>query len=315
MSETPSIDLYSEDAGTGKGYKDLLQRTDIQAVIIALPILTQPEYIKNALIAGKHVLSEKPIAKDVATATELLNWYHENINTKKVTWGVAENFRFFESVAFASEQIEKLGRVLGFNVRVQSMVKPGQKYFGTYKFSKGKKRSVKILEIVADCPLETEWRKKPQHQGGFVLDAGIHPVAGLRMLLGAENAPLRVAAFTEQLQEHLPPVDTLDATVKTKSGSTGTFSLSFGTTYDEYKLNVACENGVVFREKAVADFTAGSGGAVIVKTHGGEERTEFTSEELGVKQEVEAWAKALETEREDPRQKPEEALKDLEIVS
>ena len=40
-----------------------------------LPILVQPDFIKKALSAGKHVLAEKPIAKDVATATELLDWY------------------------------------------------------------------------------------------------------------------------------------------------------------------------------------------------------------------------------------------------
>ena len=128
---TPGIDLYSEDAGVGQGYKDLLQRLDIEAVIIALPIVTQPDYIKSAIEGGKHVLAEKPIAKDVATATELLNWYNKNTDTRRATLCVAENYRFFDSVVFASEQVKKLGRVLGFNVRVQAMVRLGGKYIGT----------------------------------------------------------------------------------------------------------------------------------------------------------------------------------------
>lgn len=47
--------LYSDDSGTGKSYADLLARNDIHAVIVALPILVQPELIKQALLAGKHV--------------------------------------------------------------------------------------------------------------------------------------------------------------------------------------------------------------------------------------------------------------------
>ncbi len=33
--DTSSVDLYSDDSGAGKGYRDLLSRPDIQAVIIA----------------------------------------------------------------------------------------------------------------------------------------------------------------------------------------------------------------------------------------------------------------------------------------
>lgn len=50
-----NVDLYSDDSGSGKTYHDLLLRDDIHAVIIALPIMSQPEYIEAALAAGKHV--------------------------------------------------------------------------------------------------------------------------------------------------------------------------------------------------------------------------------------------------------------------
>ena len=94
--------------------------------------MNQPEYIRKALKAGKHVLAEKPIANDVETATELLECYHKNVDTTKVTWAVAENFRFFESYATASEEISKLGRLLGFRLRVSAMVEAGNKWYGMY---------------------------------------------------------------------------------------------------------------------------------------------------------------------------------------
>ena len=46
---------------------------DIQAVIIALPILKQPEVVLKCLQAGKAVLSEKPIADDVKSALQLIS--------------------------------------------------------------------------------------------------------------------------------------------------------------------------------------------------------------------------------------------------
>ena len=95
VSSSPSgIDLYSDDS---KPLSELLSRSDIHAVIIALPIPVQPEYIKQALTAGKHVLAEKPIAKDVATARELIQWYGSNIDKSKVFLGIAEQFRYFNS--------------------------------------------------------------------------------------------------------------------------------------------------------------------------------------------------------------------------
>lgn len=45
-----------------------------------------------------------------------------------------------------------------------------------------------------------------------------------------------------------------------------------------------------------------------------EETKEFSGEGAGVKQEVKAWGEGIESGKQDPRQTPEEALKDLEVV-
>ena len=130
MTESPDVDLYSDDSGSGKSLDDLLARSDIHGVIIALPIKNQPDYIRKALLAGKHVLSEKPIAENLKDAKELLKWYRSEIDTNKVTWGVAENFRYLASYDHAAEAIKKMGKVLGFRVRMQTLVEGG-KYFET----------------------------------------------------------------------------------------------------------------------------------------------------------------------------------------
>ncbi|KAG9190988.1 glucose-fructose oxidoreductase [Alternaria panax] len=274
------VDLYSDDQD-GKKFEDLLKRDDIKGVVIALPILVQPDYIKKALAAGKHVFAEKPIAKDLATAQELLSWTQDSSNTS-ATYTVAENFRFIDSYVWGSEQIASLGRVLTFRVRVAAMVQAGSKYY------------------------ETEWRKKPDYQGGFVLDGGVHFVAATRLLLqGGGQKVKKVSAFTAQLQKHLPPIDTLNATMQLDNGSSGTLSICFGTTDTGSEYLVACEKGSVHCAR---------GKVTITKDGKDPETKEFPDEGNGVNQEIKAWAESLEQGKRNEMQSPEEALKDLEII-
>jgi predicted dehydrogenase len=51
---------------------DLLDRSDLDAVVIATPVATHFELAKRALLAGKHVLVEKPLASNSKQAEELV---------------------------------------------------------------------------------------------------------------------------------------------------------------------------------------------------------------------------------------------------
>lgn len=192
-----------------------------------------------------------------------------------------------ESFRHGAQTVSQLGRVLQFRTTVDIMVQPGGKYY------------------------ETAWRKTPDYQGGFLLDGGVHFVAGTRLLLGEKDKLTVASAQTAQLQPHLPPVDTMNAVLRTASGVSGTLSVSFGTTFDgpgEYK--VACEKGTVLvsRGKVVVRRRGEAGGETK------EEVREFPEEGSGVKQEVAAWAESLVSGKRDEMQAPEEALKDLEVV-
>lgn len=160
---------------------------------------------------------------------------------------------------------------------------------------------------------ETAWRKVPEYQGGFLLDGGVHFVAGLRLLLGAAGTKVaRLNAFTRQNQEHLPPVDTVDAILQADDGTTGTFSVAFGTTAaGGAEYHVACERGTV---------TVGRGSVLVRRkqedgdfTH---ETKEFPQEGSGVKQEVKAWGQSLAAgdNPDGGSQGPQEALRDLEVL-
>jgi predicted dehydrogenase len=73
----------------------LLRRSDIEAVDVLLPIEALPAAVDMALAAGKHVVSEKPLAPDVASGRRLLNIY---ANHPQQVWMVAENVRFFSDL-------------------------------------------------------------------------------------------------------------------------------------------------------------------------------------------------------------------------
>ena len=160
--------------------------------------------------------------------------------------------------------------MLSFRARVAFMVAVGSKYY------------------------ETDWRKKPSHQGGFVLDGGVHFVAATRLLLqGGGQKIKKVSAFTAQLQEHLPPVDTLNATMLLENGTSGTLSISVGTTDTGSEYVVACEKGTV---------TVSRGKVVLKRNDQDAETKEFPDEGNGVKQEMTAWAQSLEQGKRNERQ-------------
>jgi predicted dehydrogenase len=124
-----NVSLFSDDSGPGKTYLDLLLRDDIQAVIIALPIMRQAAFVEEALAAGKHVLSEKPIAETLQSAGKLLQ-FSKSSNVKCwATWSVAENYRYVEAYGVAATEVKKLGRILGF--RAKNFVSISNIYTGT----------------------------------------------------------------------------------------------------------------------------------------------------------------------------------------
>jgi aryl-alcohol dehydrogenase-like predicted oxidoreductase len=69
----------------------LLARDDVKAVIILLPITVQPDVVRAALKAGKHVLSEKPVAPDVAAGATLIAEYRATYMPKGLIWVRARN--------------------------------------------------------------------------------------------------------------------------------------------------------------------------------------------------------------------------------
>lgn len=125
------------------------------------------------------------------------------------------------------------------------------------------------------------------------------------MFLG-DDVPETVVGFSSLAQEYLPPVDTLSAVIKTKSGAVGSFNCSWGSTLKATEYSVACENGSVTID--------GDKGWVLYKD-GRKEHTDFPfAQGSGVMEEVQAWGVAVSEGKEDPLITPETTLGDLELL-
>ncbi|KAL2152878.1 hypothetical protein VTH82DRAFT_4033 [Thermothelomyces myriococcoides] len=283
-----SVAVYFDSpALEGRSLDDLLRREDVAAVSVVLPILQQPAVVEKAIRAGKHVLSEKPVAGTVADAVRLIDWYESLAN--KPLWGVAENWRYLESLRYAAQKVKEIGGDLqAFRLEKYASITPDNKY------------------------LNTEWRKVPQHQGGFLLDGGVHFVAALRFLLDAAGQGVKkLVGFSALLDKALPPVDTVHAAAVTEGGRSGTIVLSFGTRFKSDTLvEIVTTNGSVSWSPTEVKTVAGKGDGSGDKV---EERKEFpwTS---AVTEEVAAFANGIAAGKLDDFQSPREALKDLEIL-
>ncbi|KAI0073535.1 oxidoreductase family protein [Panus rudis PR-1116 ss-1] len=201
LNESPSV---YHDGDQNANLDALLARSDIAAVIVVLPITLQPSIVRKALAAGKHVLSEKPVAPDVAGGLELIKEFESTYKPKGLIWRVAENYEV-EPAYLAAGKIARsgqIGKVTSYNARVVNHVPKDSKWY------------------------KTPWRTVPDYQGGFLLDGGVHTIAALRVILPSPIVSL--SGYASLNQEYLPPHDTINVTTKSEDGSHGIVELTFG---------------------------------------------------------------------------------------
>ena len=220
---TSNIDVYADELeAEGKGLAALLQRSDIGAVIVALPILVQPDVVRKCLAAGKHVLCEKPVAKDTKSALELVKDYERDYLSRGLILSVAEQFRYDRAFTRARELVAdgRIGKLNHVHARVWGNIQPGDNKW-----------------------YETEWRKTPEYQGGFILDGGVHFVALIRYVSGHEIT--KTVSLCRQTYPHLPPVDTVNAAIQFDDGASGSLSFCFASTKSTFEFIFVGEQGAL----------------------------------------------------------------------
>ncbi|MEX2705079.1 MAG: Gfo/Idh/MocA family protein [Candidatus Freyrarchaeum guaymaensis] len=151
LAKTYGMDVCGE-------YQTLLSRSDVNAVIIALPHHFHSDATIAACEAGKHVLCEKPMAPTLEECDAMIK-AAEKAGVKLV---IAENHRFLPAHRTVQDYVSR-GMI--------SDVLLARAYEG--------------VSEIPDLSKADHWKGSPALAGGGVLmDAGVHRFSVLRRLFG-----------------------------------------------------------------------------------------------------------------------------------
>lgn len=254
---------------------ELLARPDIEAVDILLPISLLPDVVEQALAAGKHVISEKPIAPTVVRAQQLMDV--ARLHPSRV-WMVAENWRYESAHRTAAEIVQngEIGQPVTCHYALHLPVTPSNKYW------------------------QTEWRRNWEIPGGWLVDGGVHHIAALRTIVGEVGA---VQAQVRLARPELAPIDTLGAVLHFQTGVVGTYMVTFAVgAFWPPHVHVAGEMGSVRVERGLVEVA-----------RDGSLRTIECAKFDGVENELAAFARAVRT-GSPHLNTPQEALRDLAVI-
>ncbi len=151
-------------------YHDLLDLSDVQAVVICLPTFLHSEAAIAAVQKGKHVYLEKPVAADVAGAKKVV----EAWQASGVVGMIGFNYRF-HSLYQEAKQLLISGRI-GSIVAVRSI-------FAT---------------AAQDLP---EWKRSRESGGGVLLELTTHHVDLVRFLFQTEIREIFASIRTLRSQD------------------------------------------------------------------------------------------------------------------
>jgi predicted dehydrogenase len=177
----------------------IINRHDIQALCVMVPIPATAQIVALGLQSGKHVISEKPIAINSGEGRRLIELAAQH---PKLVWMVAENYRYQPAFNKAQEILSdhRIGAARSFHWAVHIDMSPRNNPY-----------------------YDANWRRDGSLPGGMILDYGVHLIAALRRLFGDVTS---VSALVHSVRPDLGDVDGITATLCFDTGVIGCLQLS-----------------------------------------------------------------------------------------
>lgn len=222
------------------GLNDIIQDASIQGVVVALAAQIQVDVSLKMLRAGKHVIQEKPACGSANEAELALSNYKALCNSVpcQPIWAVAENYRFEPAFVESRKLINDIGDMMHIQLIAECNMSSSNPYFSS------------------------NWRR--DFTGGFILDMGVHFIAGLRMIAGSEIAT--VSAIARYVDTTLPPPDNLCALFQLENSCAGVFVMAVSSASPKLCWRVDGSKGTVEIQRGIHD---GCHGYVVLFTKAG----------------------------------------------
>ncbi|KAL2940885.1 hypothetical protein RDABS01_029235 [Bienertia sinuspersici] len=256
--------------------KSFTEDSSVVGVAVVLAAQVQVDIALRLLKAGKHVIQDNAEAE---MALSNYNFISPGIPNKPI-WAVAENYRFEPGFIEGRMLIGEIGDMMSVQVIVEGSMNSSNPYFSS------------------------SWRRN--FTGGFILDMGVHMIAGLRMLVGCELKS--VSALTAHIDTTLPPPDSISSTYQLENGCPGIFVMAIF-------WRVVGLNGTVQVERGNVD---GKHGYLVSKFNVAGQCTSSFHPFSGVTEELKTFlhdiSEASSDHKPDPRLSFSEGVRDVAVL-
>lgn len=176
-------------------WRQVLERADIQAVVVATPEYLHAEQVVAAAEAGKHVLCEKPIAPSLAEADRMI----------AACRAAGVNLLIGHSRRFTRRYME-----------IRAAIDRGE--IGAVRLLRENERRSRAIPQVWWTP--AHWTGNPQVSGGAPMMNAIHEADLLRWFTGQEAESVQ-AEINTTIEGNVGVIDFISLTVRFQGGSIG----------------------------------------------------------------------------------------------
>lgn len=198
-------------------YHDLLKLSDIEAVLIAVPTRLHAEIIKESILKGLHIFSEKPFVLNLDEG----RWLVKEVKERGLINQVGYHLRFLGTFNEAKRilNLKVLGKIIHFEAEAYGPVVTKKK--------------------------NTTWRSKPEEGGGCLMDYSSHVVDLVQFLICPIESVL--ASIVKPIFSNYVD-DAVYAMLKLQDQTTGMLSVNWSDeTYRKMStvITIHSENGKI----------------------------------------------------------------------
>jgi len=180
--------------------KEALKDPDIDAVILALPNDFHAEATLHSAEAGKHILVEKPMARDLNEANDMIRAAEQ----KNVNLMVGQSFRYYDAIRKVKSLVEsgEIGKVLNLGI---------------------------IYTIFANKEMRPSWWQSEEKTGGLVYTClGSHAIDFIQWIFEGRKVEYVCAAGRSNV-EYFEGEDETNIILRFEDGASASCLLSINT--------------------------------------------------------------------------------------